>query len=680
MLKLFLVLIIILFVAQSAGVFFCKRFSLKDTFNLPIGFGFYLFVLQLVYYPIQFYQLNSIFIMIGSLVVSGVFGVYGLIHLKEMICSLNKLDYLWIVISTALFVFVFYRLSVALDFSDSSVYLNYIAQNIDIDRLNYFDFWTGKIQYPNEPLYLYQGYYHFGSFLCWLTNVPTTIFGVTGYVANIVVCTWGLGIIYSVVSSVFVLEIVNYFKIENRFVHGSIIAFLLFYFNYYYWRVGFAFYGNTFRTLFTGMMLYYLYRMYSKHENVSLLVVPVLMGAGLASSSSFLFIVFDIVYLVMAFLYVFKKEESFRTLSIMVFPMVLFTIGLIGYFSMPLAHGVMLVVALYYYFMNHKVLSGVIKAADDFLIKYGKWLLLVVFPLGLVIFSWVLCQNPYYLSNYAHYFENHADYDMVLDPFGMYANFFERIYLLLRWIGMAILCVKSIKEKNYFIPFMLLGAFVIFLNPLTTPAIAKLYADFVYYRAFDILFNPFTLVIYLVMIYQAVQSKRFIVTALCAVLMALTATMHLPLVNSDWSYSSYSYMLQQGENENSLFKMTNEDYQIAQIIKDLGIMESDHQITMISHAQGLRTFFPKTYQIFSRRQIFDESKRVNEEFYQLARFHYGWEENEELDYSKSCSYIEEYDVDLAVIQYYSNYEFDQATDACMITVGESYNYKIKVSK
>ena len=103
MLKLFLVLIFILFVTQSAGMFFCKRFSLKDTFNLPIGFGFYLFVLQLVYYPIQFYQLNSIFIMIGSLVVSGVFGVYGLIHLKEMICSLKKLDYLWIVISTALF-------------------------------------------------------------------------------------------------------------------------------------------------------------------------------------------------------------------------------------------------------------------------------------------------------------------------------------------------------------------------------------------------------------------------------------------------------------------------------------------------------------------------------------------------------------------------------------------------
>lgn len=676
MIKLVLVIILLLYTIQSTGLYICEKLYLKDSFQIPIGFVFYLFILQLSYYPVQFYQLSSKWIMLFSSVISLFFLLYGIKNLKKVIQSFLKLEYLWIFVSTIVFCYVFNYLSIAMDFSDSSVYLNYISQNIDIDHLNCFDFWTGKLQQPNEVFYIYQGYYHFGSFLCWLTNIPTNILHVTGYVSNLVICVWGLGILYSVVSSVFAVEVIHHFKITNKLLKNTLILFLLFYFNYYYWRVGYAFYGNTFRTLFVGMMVYYLFRKFSEHEEVSIWVFSAIIGAGLASSSSFLFIIFDIVYLMMAYYFVFLKEKSFKTLSIIVFPMVLYTIGFIGYYSMIVAHVVLIVVVIYYYGMN-RFLDKYIQYADTFLIKTGKILFLVIVPCILVAFSWHLCRNPYYLSNYTHYFENHAEYDMVIDPFGRFDNNFERIFMLIQWVGLISICWKCLKNKKYFIPFLLLGSLVIFLNPLTTPAIAKLYADFVYYRAFDILFNQFTLVLYVLAIAQCFKKCKVVNVVLCLSMMLLTFGMHTPLLIGEDGYSSYYYLKKLSASENSLFKIENADYYVMTSLMESDLMDSDEQLTVISHAQGLKTFFPQVYQIFSRRQLFDVSSRVNEEFYQLARNHYDWEENQELDYSKACSYIQEYDVDLAIIQYKNNFEFDIATNACMITVINTDSYHIK---
>lgn len=676
MIKLALVIFLILYTIHCTGMFICEKFNLKDDFQIPIGFVFYLFILQLSYYPIQFYQLSSKWIMLFSSLITLFFVGYGVKNWKKSFKALLKKEYLWIVVSTAVFCFVFYRISIAMDFSDSSVYLNYIAQNIDIDHLNCFDFWTGKYQQPNEVFYIYQGYYHFGSFLCWLTNILTNLFHVTGYVSNLVICAWGLGILYSVVSSVFALEIVHHFKIPNKLLRNSLIIFLLFYFNYYYWRVGYAFYGNTFRTLFVGMMIYYLFRKFSCKEEISTWVFSAILGAGLASSSSFLFIVFDVIYVLMAYYYVVLKESSFKTLSVLVFPMVLYTIGVVGYYSMILAHIILLVVVAYYYGMN-SFLNKWIQYADNFLLKFGKILLLVLVPLGLIVFSWILCRNPYYLSNYAHYLENHAEYDMVIDPFGRFDNNFERIFMLIQWFGLILVCWHNIKKKKYFIPFLLLGCLLIFLNPLTTPAIAKLYADFVYYRAFDILFNQFTLVIYVLAIANCVKKNTVINLALCAAMLILTIGMHTPILIGEDGYSSYYYLNKLASSENSLFKIEKEDYTVMTLLMESVLMESDEQLTVISHAQGLKTFFPNVYQIFSRRQIFDVSSRVNEEFYQLSRNHYSWEEKQDENYSKSCDYIKEYDVDIAIIQYKNNFEFDIATDACMVTVIKTESYHIK---
>lgn len=679
MIKIFLLVFLIVFISSGYGLMIKKSLHLeKVNFILPFGFAAYLFTLQLFYYPIQFFSLDSIYLMVISTIISSILLIFSIANIKEIIEEYKNTDFLWVLIGSILFIYVFYQLSVSMELSDSQVYLNFIAQNINADKLNYFDFWTGKIGEPNEPFYLYQGFYHFGSFLCWVINIPYYLFN-SGFVENIATSVWGLGIIYSIVSNAFFVDIVNELNLDdNKLLKHSLLAFLVLFFNFYYWRVGYAFYGNTYRTLFVGMLLFLFYKKYQNNQDVNILWFSIVIGAGLASSSSSLFIMFDMVYVLMAYLYLKKEERPFKKLSIIVFPIVLFALGFISYYSIKISLVLSVIVVLYYIFMDNTYLCKLINYIDLFLFKYGKFIFLIIVPLFLVFYSYYLNLDEWYLSSYAHYFENHADYDMVIDPFGRFGNIYETFVCFVRFAGIIALIKLNSKDKNYFISFFLICTFLVFLNPLTTSAIAKLYADFVYYRAFDILINPFTEVIYFYAIYKVLGNRKSISITMSLFIIIGCLLMHSSQIVENSSYSSYAHLKKEGKNVNGIFKLTDNELLVLRELRSTELIPNNEQIAILSHAEGVKTFFPNAYQIFARRQYFDASKRVNEEFYQIAKRHYGWLEEEiEIDYSKTCGYIEEYDVKVAIVNYKENWDFDQATDACMLTMKTIGDYKIK---
>lgn len=111
--------------------------------------------------------------------------------------------------------------------------------------------------------------------------------------------------------------------------------------------------------------------------------------------------------------------------------------------------------------------------------------------------------------------------------------------------------------------------------------------------------------------------------------------------------------------------------------RDQNRFNDEHQPTIISHAEGVRTFLPNVYQIFTARDYYYIWNRVDWIFYDLARRHYDWEAPAAEDYARSCGYLDYYDVDYLIIQYWENPEFDKATDACTITEVTTSKFKIK---
>ena len=207
MIKILLAVGVVLFCSAGYGLFAEKLLKLKPTgFTAPLGFVLLLCTLQLCYYPVQFFNGSVSWIYASSYLIFGCLLLYSLFHIKELFKRYWQWNTLWIIASFLAFIAVFYQLFIDIGFSDSPMYLNYIAQNIDNQHLNLFNLYSGKVGAEWDALYLFQGYYHFGTFLCHVINVPSVLLGIGGKIDNIVISTWGLGMIYSLISSMLIVN------------------------------------------------------------------------------------------------------------------------------------------------------------------------------------------------------------------------------------------------------------------------------------------------------------------------------------------------------------------------------------------------------------------------------------------------------------------------------------------
>ena len=105
---------------------------------------------------------------------------------------------------------------------------------------------------------------------------------------------------------------------------------------------------------------------------------------------------------------------------------------------------------------------------------------------------------------------------------------------------------------------------------------------------------------------------------------------------------------------------------------------NDRQPVLISHSSGIRTYIPNAYVLFTPRDQFYPHTRLNEEFYQIAKRHRDWEDNDNINYQKACSYLREYKVDYLLIRYWENEEFDVASDECTSTYVTTSEFKVKI--
>ena len=156
----FILLALILFIIGSTGVGVTlnKKLNINDGFAMPIGLALILFVAQLCYYPIQYFNLSFKLLAIISSMIMIIVAIITIINIKEVLKNFKNNYLVFVFISFIVFIFVFYNCFLDLDYSDSVMYLNYASQNVNIDKLNLFNLYTGKYGMEWEDLYLYQGY------------------------------------------------------------------------------------------------------------------------------------------------------------------------------------------------------------------------------------------------------------------------------------------------------------------------------------------------------------------------------------------------------------------------------------------------------------------------------------------------------------------------------------------
>lgn len=669
------------------GALICDKLNLSMFHcKSAIGFVTLLALCQCTYFPIQFFNLSFKFIaLFTALILLGAI-ILCIKYRRLLFEQFKNKRYLWVMTSAILFCLVFYFCFIDIEFSDSPMYLNYVAQNINNDTLNLFHLYTGKVGAEWDTIYLYQGYYHFIGAILYFVNLPHYLWNATPTVATLAGIVWGFGLLYQLVSSSFIVDMVDDFHINNKLVKVCITIFTLFYTNFYYWKVAFAYYGNTWRSLLIWVVLWVLVKFAKDTDNKSYpKLLFFILFAGCASSSSFFFISFELMFCFFVYLLIIKKENVISIMANSVVPIVIYACVMLYKGNSLTGIACACAAIAYYLFRNQRIVSKWISIVETIVFKYAKVIFFVLVPVGLIAISVLIkTKDPNYIYDLSYWAQDHQNYDMVKDYRFVYANIIDNCLNVLRYLGIAILIFK---HKGEYLWIKVLYAFMLvcFLNPFATVAISRLLTGNVFYRAIEIIFNPYTETLLVLLIIQWIN-KPIVNGVLSLSLVGISAIGHVASFTNN-ELGLYTFYVEGGKDVDPIAKLTKDELDIIEkftwILDHNGRIDSNDgmQITVISQANGLRVYEPSIYQVFTARDYFYPFTRIDNDFYMLATNHYDWiEYPQDLDYSKTCDYFYQYGVNYVIVKYepyYQNYQFDQASDGCSVTLTQNDTYKIK---
>ncbi len=666
----------LILLSEGLGYWTMKVLKIRQRgYAAPMGFAVLLAALQLTYYPAQLFNLPFTWIVVTSTILL-LFALFVTIkNIKQVFKNLFRPTTLIVLVSLAIFFVVLKNCSIDMEYSDSATYLNYISFNINAPKLNLYDFTTGIRGEEWSVLYIFQGYYHFISYVCYVINLQYYVFGSSFEVANMVISVYGFGILYQVLSTMFIVNILESFHLKNRWFAFAILVFMLFYSNFSYWDISFAFYGNTFRNLFimeTLAVIYYWFK--EDDEQIKYLSIFTVM-AGLASSSSFLFMSFAVLYSTAAFLFHSKKFRSLFDMTTLIGPLVFYSCAYISRTHTTLSITFFVVYLLYLVLRYKKPVRRIVTRCEDFFIDHAILIFFILIPgifaIGTLYLN-VFKTNGF--NNYSFYFDDFVHLDMVKDYIFIHSNWLDNILNVLRWISVIMLIATAKKKEDLFIKDFIIIMLVFLLNPLCTSMLVSSIAGIVFYRNFLTLFNPFTEIVLFVYFYKMCEwnviGQWVLEIALCATtVISNYASFHASELGQYYVY------IKNNTGLDPIYKIDPDEHEAILALRDAVREKGLEQPILVSQSASVLTYIPEGYQLFGPRNHYYES--IDADFYNLAKRHYDWDEQEDLDYSKSCSYVNKYDVDYLLIQYWENSEFDEATDACTVTIYTGSKYKVK---
>ncbi|MDO4193747.1 MAG: hypothetical protein Q4D24_10630 [Erysipelotrichaceae bacterium] len=678
--RILIIAALLIFISEGTGTALLKKLNIeKKGLAGALGFSVILGLLQTMYYvPLMLNMSFTWIIILTSLVLAGGLLVT-LLHIKDTVRSFLSIDTMIIAVAAAVFMFVFSKMYIDLDYADSTTYLNYIALNINAPELNMYNLADGMRGQEWNVYYLFQGYYHFGSYLCWLVNLPYYLLGSSSYVSNLVVSVWGLGLLYNVFTNMLIVNAVKQMRTSNKFVRIAVLLFGLFYANFFYWNIAFAFYGNTFRSLFVMLLIYIVWRWQKDDDDNIKWLLWAPLAAGFACSSSFLFMSFAVMFALAGYLAAMKRPHALSDMAQLIMPMVCYILAFLSR-VMPAAAIVLAVAyAAVFAFIRISPDHGFIRFLEGLYAKYAKNLFFIGVPVLFAIGSFVIhLVEKTDFTSYSYYLWNWRQMDMMTDYLFIHSEWLDGLVNVLRWAGVLLFIMNrnDIDEEKWMKAFVIMMV-VFFLNPLCMILLQKTITGMVFYRNFMTLFNPLTEVLFLDMIFR--KSSRYLAAApvLSAFLVAAVLLGNIGSFKLDPSTGLYWVYIRGGQNVDGVYKVDPDEMNALNFLREEVKQINDRQPVVVSQSAATLTYMPEVYSIFGPWHYHYPLDRVNDEFYQITRKHEDWLEEEDPDYTKSCEYLLQYDTDYVLLQYWQSAELDQATDACSTAVYTGSKYKVK---
>ena len=472
-------------------------------------------------------------------------------------------------------------------FFDSVFYLSETLESSVNSTFGGMDFYVGR-EAAVDFLHDVQGcYYLWGTLLRWVRQSFEVNSG-----SLTPVYIWGASVLYFMSLGNLLVSSVNTVFTKQKWFALPVCLLLLspFYTNYFNTTLGF--FGNTMRTVCVGWAMLIIYDLVRSHEKMLYLPLGIVAYAGIAFSSSSLFIfVFMIAGLFFALSFmnktVWTDYAGLMLASIGVLQMALVLVlpshNTSFWFNLIVPMALMGAAAFVFWLLR------------DHLAIVNK-IIRILFPvvlIGLIVLSYPLCDSEY---GYSFFFEKRSYHDMC-NNYTAHDNTLELWRNIVMYAMIGLLFV-NFKTKKSFKVFLLVTA-ALFLNPLTEPFVANHLTLEAYNRSFDLLVNPFTLCFYIANMHRLL--KPFYVSWGALPVLGVAATVMIAQPNLTVPYSIT--LTFDSENMDWEYKVTDDQMDIYKYINDTLKPSIDHKPVILSQDVDLKAYVDTIYVPFSANRF-----------------------------------------------------------------------------
>lgn len=500
--------LIIIIASLGISKLVIKKESKFYKLRIILGFCFLLAILQIGYYPIQFFKLSSkVFIYYTSFVLIPSF-LIGLIHLKK-----EDFDFLNNPFFYFLLIMVFFVIKIvpSIDAGDDWFYMALFKDNSMIEKINTIDPRTGQVG-KIDSVYLFQGFFLLQSYFY---NIQNSLFNSA---TDILVVSRSL---FSLLFVLFSSIILDYIKSLNLLKNHKFVFFLIqllsiLLISYIEWE---HIYWGSYSIFMIFIPLYILiFNEYVKSYSTKikkLLFVLTISLISICSSSLFLIIFITFSF----FLYsLYNKKANVEDYFFILIPTIFNGILLLNWL-------ILIPITFVLYVIVHKYNYNISRIFNKYMFKF-----VFILPIIMTIYGCVS-------ENKIDWVSYKLGYPLLIFNFSM--SFFILFFL-------------RKKFKSNPILFVYLMYILFFFNPFVCNFISNyLTSKFVYYRLYYAIKNPYLITILFAEVYKFIENKTKIlryIFVICIILL-ITYYGHIALDNTvfykDYSNIEYNYFLRE---------------------------------------------------------------------------------------------------------------------------------------
>lgn len=611
------------------------EWKISKYINILLGFSIIVGVLNIVIYPIIHYKISSdIFLVLFLVIICLPIFFYK----KVVFFRLNRSALVFGLI-LIIRILISYNRGIAEESFDTVHYLSYIIEAAKGYFLTQFDV-SGSMRIGVEAVDDFSSHYYILSSIYRVIEFTKTNLNFDILTLTMPSVIWISSIFYYILSISLTFASMSILNIRNRIHQLIIILLTQFFIGSFYYNSVFSFYGNTYRTLFTGVLvlLIYLALQRNKFDIYYSILIMLTSSAILGFSGSGYLISFIAIYTYVV-LVLRNKGLSNKNLALiygLFIPVILFVANfwMIG----KTVSSTTIVILLLFY-----LLLMVVTFALRFSLQIiYKTFFYVIFPLGILLYSLKINQATPLMQDF---FIQRSYTDMVWDYLSI-SSFRNILFNGLLWTSVVF---YSLKSKDVFSKYFIV-VLAIFINPFIYPFITNVMAyDLVYQRNYDALFNTFTIVLLFAFLLQYQDRNRTVQIGVISVSIFLAQYS---------TFNNYHFYFDREENYNGFNRLPQDQVDTFEVLNTKIYLEGYERAKVVSQIISVKGFVPNIstvidFNVFRNIDRFDDiydteySKLWNIFIY---RDYYGQKVfAEEPDYANTCMYLIDEQVDFVIV-------------------------------